>query len=333
MRNKLIHEWNKVVWDDLASLAERLPHALLIHGPIGIGKRALAEQFAQFLLCEGPKGERPCGHCEGCRWFDAGNHPDVRWLEPEAIAKAVATDAEEEDRATTRPAKPSLEIKVEQVRALADFLNVGSHRGRHRIALVHPAEDMNLHAANSLLKSLEEPPAGAVFVLVSHRPARLLPTIRSRCVALPVRLPEREMAEAWLRGNGVADALRWLAFAGGAPLRALEYASGPRGETIARLLRTLQGGSPQAAAAGDREEVEALAEVLQKLALDRAFAAFGAKPKYATGDSGSTLSHAAEWLAFARAMGHNRALARHPLNPKLFASDMLAAMPGKGKRR
>jgi DNA polymerase-3 subunit delta' len=329
--NKVIHEWNTDVWRDLASIAERLPHALLIHGPVGVGKRALAEHFAQFLLCEGPKGERPCGHCKGCHWFVGGNHPDVRWLEPEALAKAAATEAEEEDRATTRPAKPSLEIKVEQVRALADFLNVGSHRGRHRIALVHPAEDMNLHAANSLLKSLEEPPPGAVFVLVSHRPARLLPTIRSRCVALPLGLPEHAVAEAWLRKNGVADAVRWLAFAGGAPLRALEYASGARGETIARLLKTLQEGSPQAAA-GDREEVEALADVLQKLAFDRAFAAFGAEPKYATVGSGSTPALAAEWLAFARAMGRNRALARHPLNPKLFASDMLAAMPGKGRR-
>ena len=222
MINKVIHEWNKGIWNELASLAERLPHALLIHGPVGVGKRALAEHLAQFLLCEGPGSGRPCGRCDGCRWFVAGNHPDVRWLEPEAIAKAAATEAEEEDRATTRPAKPSLEIKVEQVRALADFLNVGSHRGRQRIALVHPAEDMNLHAANSLLKSLEEPPPGAVFVLVSHRPARLLPTIRSRCIALPVGLPERAVAEAWLRANDVADAARWLAFAGGAPLLALE---------------------------------------------------------------------------------------------------------------
>ena len=329
----MFHEWNKAIWISLASAAERLPHALLIHGPSGIGKRALAEHFAQFLLCEGRQAERPCGHCEACRWFVAGNHPDVRWLEPEAIAKLQPTDGEEDERAGSRSAKPSLEIKVEQVRALADFLNVGSHRGRQRIALVHPAEDMNLHAANSLLKSLEEPPPGAVFVLVSHRPARLLPTIRSRCVALPVRLPERAVAETWLRTNGVdGDATRWLSFAGGAPLRALEYASGQRGETIARLLKEIQGGSPQGVVASDRAELEALAEVLQKFAFDQAFAAFGAEPKYATGGSAPGQAQPAEWLAFARAMGRNRALARHPLNPRLFASDMLAAMPSKGRR-
>jgi len=322
----MIHKWNESLWTDLAGAAERLPHALLVHGPRGVGKRALAEHFAQFLLCEAAAA-RPCGRCEACRWFVAGNHPDVRWLEPEAIAKPRPSEDESEGRGAARSAKPSLEIKVEQVRALADFLNIGSHRGRHRIALVHPAEEMNLHAANSLLKSLEEPPSGAVFVLVSHRPARLLPTIRSRCVALPVGLPERATAEAWLRSSGVPDAPRWLAFAGGAPLQALEYASGARGETISRLLGALQADPPQTATIGDREEVDALAEVLQKLALDRAFMAFGAEAKYATGGAGVPATQALEWLAYARAMGRHRALVRHPLNPKLFGAEMVAAMP------
>ena len=172
----MIHQWSKSLWTDLTAATERLPHALLLHGPRGVGKRALAEHFAQFLLCEAATALRPCGRCEACRWFVAGNHPDVRWVEPEAIAKSLPSEGEGEARGTARSAKPSLEIKVEQVRALADFLNIGSHRGRHRIALIHPAEEMNLHAANSLLKSLEEPPSGAVFVLVSHRAARLLPT-------------------------------------------------------------------------------------------------------------------------------------------------------------
>src|SRR5207247_4155502 len=114
---------------------------------------------------------------------------------------------------------PILEIKIYQVRELADFLNIRSHRGGLRVALVHPAEEMNINAANALLKALEEPPAGAVFLLVSHRPARLLPTIRSRCVALPVAVPPREAALRWLSGQGMPDAERWLAYAGGAPLR------------------------------------------------------------------------------------------------------------------
>jgi DNA polymerase-3 subunit delta' len=328
----MIYEWNKAVWSSLAESVGRLPHALLIHGPGGTGKRALAEHFAQFLLCEAESAaQRPCGQCEACRWFAGGNHPDLRWLEPEAIAKPSGQDPEEVR--TTRTAKPSLEIKVEQVRALADFLNIGSHRGRLRVALIHPAEDMNLHAANSLLKSLEEPPPGAVFVLVSHRPARLLATIRSRCVSLPVALPRREVAEAWLRAQNVPDASRWLAFAGGSPLRALDYASGPRGELASRLLKALQTGALQADLIGEREELDALAEVLQKVALDQAFSSAGVEPKYATAGVGRpSPARTYEWLVFARAMGRNRALARHPLNPRLFAAEMIAAMPESRRR-
>ena len=326
----MIYKWNEGLWTSLTSRVERLPHALLIHGPAGIGKRELAERFAQFLLCEGPAAQRPCGRCAACRWFVAGNHPDVRWLEPEAIAKQAAAEGDDDGRGAAKSAKPSLEIKVEQVRALADFLNIGSHRGRRRIALVHPAEDMNLHASNSLLKSLEEPPSGAVFVLVSHRPARLLPTIRSRCVALAAGLPERAAAEAWLDSHGVADAARWLAFAGGAPLRALEYATSPRGETISRLLRALQSSPREAGAIGDREELEALAETLQKFALDRAFSAFGADARFGTVGPATPAGAGAQWLRYARAMGRNRALARHPLNPRLFAAEMIAAMPRTG---
>lgn len=328
----MIYKWNEETWASLADGAEQLPHALLIHGPAGTGKRALAEHFARYLLCEGaPEKSRPCEHCAACRWLAAGNHPDLRWLEPEAIAKTTAADEAEQESRKPRSAKPSLEIKVEQVRALAEFLNIGSHRGRSRIALIHPAEDMNLHAANSLLKSLEEPPAGAIFVLVSHRPARLLPTIRSRCVAVPVSLPARERAEAWLRENGVADANRWLAFAGGAPLRALEYATGPRGEAISRLLEAIEAGSLQPGAIGEREEVDALSEVLQKLALDQALLTSGVESKYATGAQAA--GQAYDWLAFARAMGRYRALMRHPLNPKLFAAEMVAAMPALRRRR
>src|SRR2546423_4975072 len=252
--------WNEPIVDDIRRRLERLPHALLIHGARGVGKLARAERIAQLLLCES-SGKRPCGACEGCRWFLAGSHPDFRRIEPEALARESA--AEEEP--VERKGKPSIEIKVEQVRALADFLNIGSHRGGRRVALVHPAEAMNDVTANALLKGLEEPPASAVFVLVSHRPAQLLPTIRSRCVAIPVALPPRDAALAWLAKEGVKNAERWLAYAGGAPLRALEYAA--NAPLLEALLR-----SP--APVEDREALELLAEALQKIALDRALTAF-----------------------------------------------------------
>lgn len=313
-----MHPWNQPLFDSLKRRTERLPHALLIHGARGTGKLALAEHIAQFLLCEAAEAaRRPCGVCEGCRWFLAGSHPDMRRVEPEALAREPRVDAEEGDT-PAKKGKPSTEIKVEQVRDLAGFLNLRSHRGRLRVALVHPAESLNPNSANALLKGLEEPPAGAVFLLVSHRPAQLLPTIRSRCVAFPVAIPPQEQALQWLSAQGAKDPGRWLAYAGGAPLLALEYAG--RAAILDRLLK-------QPAPVDNREELEVLAEALQKIALDRAFSALGLPSKYQTGARPADRTQARAWLAFARQMGQHRLLAGHPLNPKLFSAEMLAGLP------
>src|SRR5688572_14586354 len=311
-----MHSWNQPIFDSLAARLERLPHALLLFGPRGVGKLALAERVSQLLLCEGT-GKKPCDACDGCRWFRTGNHPDFRRLEPEALAKEPPPqDPDDEAPASSKKTKqPSIVIKVEQVRGLADFLYIGSHRGKLRVALVHPAEHMNENAANALLKGLEEPPAGAVFILVSHRPAQLLPTIRSRCVSIPVPIPPREAALGWLAKEGVKDAPRWLAYAGGAPLRAVDYA---------------ERGSAALVPVDVREGLEPLAEALQKIALDRVLIAFGLPPKYQTTSSAVAPEKAREWLAFARRMGEDRLLCRHPLNPRLFSAAMLAAMPSEG---
>jgi DNA polymerase-3 subunit delta' len=328
----MISELQKDAWAQLTGKLDRLPHALLFHGAPGVGKLALAERFAQLLLCEKRGGGTdPCGACEGCRWFLGGNHPDMRYLEPETIARhaAVAEEGEEEGgeegSGSKTKRKPSNQIRIEQTRALRGFVNVGSHRAGRRVAIIHPAEDMNTATANSLLKSLEEPPQGAVFLLVSHRPARLLPTIRSRCVPVPVPLPEPKAAAAWLAAQGVRSPERWLAFAGGAPQRALDYATGERGAAIERVLRGIASGDRNALSdVKDREELEPLAEVLQKMALDRAFAALSGKTRYG---GASVPGDGRAWLAYARAMGRNRVLTRHPLNPKLFAAEMVAGMP------
>jgi DNA polymerase-3 subunit delta' len=328
----MVFELQEKVWKELLGKLDRLPHALLLHGLPGVGKLELAERFANFLLCEqAGRTELPCGACDGCRWFAAGSHPDVRVIEPEAIARQpIETGEEGDEQEPTRKKgarKPSNEIRIDEIRALASFVNLGSHRGGRRIAIVHPAEDMNAAAANSLLKNLEEPPPGAMFILVSHRPARLLPTIRSRCVAVPVPVPEAQAARRWLAAQGVRDPARWLAFSGGAPRRALDYATGEQGAAIERILRALAAGeSGVLGAVSERAELELLAEILQKIALDRAFSALAGRAKYSL--SGAPSGDAAAWLAYARAMGRNRALARHPLNAKLFAAEMLSAMPG-----
>jgi DNA polymerase-3 subunit delta' len=312
-----MHPWNEPLLESVRTRLGRLPHALLIHGVRGVGKLALAERVAQLLLCEEEKKPKPCGSCSGCRWYLAGTHPDFRRIEPEALAKEppVAEEGSEEASSTKR-AKPSIEIKVDQIRGLEDFLNVGSHRGKLRVALVHPAEDMNEVSANALLKGLEEPPAGAVFLLVSHRPARLLPTIRSRCVALPVGLPAKDVSQRWLEAQKVPNAGRWLAYAGGAPLRALDYAA-----DAATYERLLKAPGP----VSDRDDLEPLVDALQKISLDRALSAFGLPPKY--GASTVKAKDGGAWLAYARRLGEERLLCRHPLSAPLFSGDILAGMP------
>lgn len=326
MKNSL-YPWQESTWELLAKQAERLHHALLVHGPAGIGKLAFTERFAQFLLCESAGGtSRPCGACEGCRWFAAGSHPDFRRLEPEALARRVAAEDEAESppAAASKGTKPSQEIKVDQVRGLDGFLGLRSHRGRRRIVLVHPAEAMNANAANALLKALEEPQPGAHFILVSHRPARLPPTIRSRCAAVPMALPELGLARAWLKEQGVPEAEGWLAFAGGAPLQALSYAA-EGGNPVAAMRAALKARDLDAMqAASGREDLEALVEVLQRRAIDVAMRSLGGHDRFGMGQASRD---PAAWLRYARQLGRFRALARHPLNPRLVAGEMVLGMP------
>jgi DNA polymerase III subunit delta' len=208
----VIHPWNRPLFRQLTQQRERMPHALLLHGPVGVGKRDLGLALAQWIVCEAPTEAGACGRCDACNWFEQGNHPDYRQLEPRE---------EETDESGKVTRKASKEIKVEQVRELSDFLSLSAHRGGWRTALIHPAEFMNPAASNALLKTLEEPPPRVLLILVTHQSARLLPTVRSRCRKIAVGLPETATALDWLRDAGIDQAETVLAEAGGAPLSAL----------------------------------------------------------------------------------------------------------------
>jgi DNA polymerase-3 subunit delta' len=319
---------------EIAGWLDRLPHALLLHGPRGVGKLQLAERLGQRFLCEARNpGLEPCGRCNGCRWSMGGQHPDLRFVEPEALARATGVPGKDDEnprKESREKAKPSLEIRIEQVRALEDFVHLGSHRGKRRVIVVHPAENMNLPTASALLKNLEEPPPGAVFMLVSHRPARLLPTIRSRCIQVAVPLPEKSIAIPWLETQGVADAASWLAFAGGAPLLALDCARDERAALVTGWRKALDDGALDSIQLGaEREDAEFLVDFLQKHALDAALASAGLPPRFGTGPARVSRSLLRGWLTYARNLGQARKLARHPLNPRLFVAEVLDKYPAR----
>jgi DNA polymerase-3 subunit delta' len=322
---KNVYPWLEHAWSRLAERRRALPHALLIQGRSGLGKTALARRFAQGLLCERPGEDgAPCGACAACGWFEQGNHPDFRQLEPEALAATAAAD----DTAPARTESLSKQIRIEQVRELQAFLAIGTHRGGMRVILVRPAEAMNAATANALLKSLEEPGPKTLFLLVSSQPQRLLPTIRSRCQSVSVQMASRDAAVAWLRAQDVRDAEAELAFAGLAPLAVLEQAAAA--EARERLVAELSRRPFQPLAAADRcagIEAPALVDGLQKWVYDLSRAAAGVPVRYFPRHEGAlrtfgTNADRAALLRFARELARARAVAQHPLNPRLYAEDL-----------
>jgi DNA polymerase-3 subunit delta' len=218
------YPWLEASWRQLcqARMQGRMPHALLLSGPRGVGKRDFAQALARALLCREPDADgQACGQCQPCRQWQTGSPPDFLRVEPEEEGKA---------------------IKVDQVRGLCAELSLTSHGGGYKVALLQPAERMNVNAANSLLKTLEEPTDNTVLLLVTERPAQLPATIRSRCQQLGFPAPSREDALAWLGNQASIGAERaglLLDLSAGAPLQALALAADQvleqRADKLARL--------------------------------------------------------------------------------------------------
>jgi DNA polymerase-3 subunit delta' len=213
------YPWHGALWSALARQFEQLPHALLLQGRPGLGKHDFAVQLAQALLCEQARDGVACGQCHTCRLFAAGTHPDLAGV-------GLVEDAKS--------------ITVDQIRALGDFLSLRPHTAARKVVIISPAEAMNINAANSLLKLLEEPPLGSMLLLVTSHPARLPATIRSRCAHLLFRLPAPTVGQAWLqsRSRG-ADGTSLLDLAGGAPLLAETLAREEFPQLRAKLLQDL----------------------------------------------------------------------------------------------
>ena len=323
--------WHQAAMEALLAARERLPHALLIYGPAGIGKAQFSRALAAAILCESPRPSGACGVCPSCHWFSQGNHPDYREIVPEAAAEDE--DGEAEPEGGKEKAK-SLVIKIGQVRAVADFIALSTHRAGWRVLLLRPAEALQPASANALLKTLEEPPPRTLIAMVSDRPARLLPTLRSRCRRLALALPPRAAAIAWLRGEGVADAETALDAAGGAPLLARDLAQPAESELRRRLLAELAkpGGADalQFAATVDRAGLERAIWWMQTWVHDLVRARLAGDVRHHGGQAATIRSRAKTadieaLLDLERELAEARRLASHPLNPRLVSEHLLMA--------
>lgn len=226
--------------------ANRLPHAILLQGAEGLGKGSFTAWLAAAVLCErSVDGQLDvCGACASCALVKAGSHPDLHWIAPE------------EDKQS---------LSVDQVRAACEKLSKTSFRQGYKVAILEPAHQMTPGAANSVLKTLEEPTRGSLLVLITSRPSGLLPTVRSRCQKLSIARPSTADAMAWLQkesGKTVSPAL--LEFSGGAPLRALQYADG----RFDGLSQSLQKGIKDLLS-GDADVTQVAAEWEKDALIDR----------------------------------------------------------------
>jgi len=244
------YPWQLAEWQQLCQqiAAAKLPHALMFAGAKGIGKRHLAHIFAQLLLCLSPIEGASCGKCRGCLLNKTNNHPDLLVIEPEEGSKA---------------------IKIDQVRELIEDLGKTAQQGGYKVVVLEPAEAMNTNAANALLKSLEEPAANTLLILVCHTPSAVLPTIRSRCQMRLLPTPTPEQVVHWLKPLMVGTNIpveKLMEAAGGAPLTALAYlqsdALEQRDNWLLQLVRlsSSQVSAIEVAAQWHKEDVAGLME-------------------------------------------------------------------------
>lgn len=221
--------WQRRVYEGLVDALEagRLGHAQLLHGPARLGKRAVAERFAQRLLCDSPPGADPCDDCRSCRQFAQRYQRDPVETRPDGSVAHPGGHPGHPDASfvgyvlneKSNPKKMRSEVVIDQMRELTRQLLIAPQYGRARVALVEPADAIGVAAANALLKTLEEPVAGRYLLLVSAQPSRLPATIRSRCQRVEFPLPPTDEATAWLvaQGHGAAGAGQALQAARGNP--------------------------------------------------------------------------------------------------------------------
>lgn len=305
----------------LQDLLQQRGHALLLTGPSGLGQYPLALALASAWLCEQPTAQGACGQCGSCHAIAVRTHADLCVLLPETLAMELGwpLDEKTQDKIDKKEIKASRLIRVEAAREAVAFTQYTRSRGNTKVVLIYPAERMNTEAANTLLKTLEEPVGAVRFILATEAAHQLLPTIRSRCQSHALAWPDAAQALDWLQATSGADANSarvWLQAAGGRPDDALDWAqAGLTASTWQRLPQALARGN--CAAMADWGPARQL-DVQQKLCHDLMAVAAGGAPRF------FEAAHLPRAPAMAALAGWSRELARsarsveHPFQAPLM---------------
>ncbi len=309
-------------------LAQR-GHAWLLHGPSGLGQYGLALHLARAWLCEQPGPDGACNTCGSCHAIDVRTHADLCVLMPETslLERGWPLGEKAQNEIDDKKRKASKEIRVDAMREAVEFAQRTSARGRGKVVLVYPAEQMNTITANALLKTLEEPPGDVKFVLASESAHQLLPTIRSRCLGHAMHWPELAASQDWMQARGVdaAQAQLLLQAMGGRPDDAFAFAASGRDPLVWRAV-------PKALRSGDTAvfkdwTIPQVVDALHKLCHDLMAQHSGASPRfYSAADLGRGVSFAA-LCVWSRELSRTMRTMDHPFNAGL----MLEALVGQAK--
>jgi len=306
-------------------LAQR-GHAWLLYGPSGLGQYGLAMELARAWLCEQPNAAGSCGVCGSCHAIDVRTHADLCVLMPETSMIELAWPLSEKAQAEVddKKRKASKEIRVDAMRDTVEFSQRTSARGRGKVVLVFPAEQMNNITANALLKTLEEPPGDVKFVLATESAHQLLPTIRSRCLGHPLQWPSGQASQDWIvqQGFTAAQAQLLLRACGGRPDDALSFAASGRDPSA-------WGALPKAMAHGDVTyfkdwTVPQTVDALHKLCHDMLALHAGGTPRFFDSAELSHVSAFAALNTWSKALTRTRRTMEHPFNAGLMQEALVS---------
>ena len=311
----------------LTHLLRQQGHAWLIQGPSGLGQYELGLALASAWLCEQPTPEGACGTCKSCHAITVRTHPDLCLLMPETLMLDLGWPLDEKTQKDLddKKRKPSREIRVDAARDMVGFTQTTRSGGQGKVVLIHPADRMNTITANTLLKTLEEPPGDTRFVLTSEAAHLLLPTVRSRCQTHTLEWPLSSEAQTWLTSSGLdpAQASVLLRASGGRPNDALRMTQneGIQAKQWAAFPKSLQRGETSMLSQMSPAQAVSL---LQKLCHDLLALQVGAAPRFfepqdlPEGGSVRTLS------AWSRSLAKEARTAEHPFNAGLMLESLVS---------